>query len=347
MDHVYLKLALKEAATRRGFAAPNPAVGAVLARSGEVLARGAHWGCGHPHAEAVVLSSITHVPPDSTLYVTLEPCNHFGKTPPCTEMIRRCGVLRVVYGYKDPNCAVSGNGHQALEQYGIEVLHTADCEIDDFYRSYHHWLLTNRPWVTVKLAMSLDGKIAGLSGEPAKITGPDFDRFTHERRGASDAILTSARTLLNDNPRLDARLETVLPKRVYVVDRTLRLRGHPLRIFDTASELVVFHASGHGDSLMKARLVEMPGADRLDITQVLEFIGRDGVHDLWVEAGAELTKTFLDLRLWNEAFIAISGRTIGPGIQGPDLGNLSGDLSWKLMGGDAICHVRNNVYGNH
>ena len=207
MHKEYLLSALEQAKLGRGLCAPNPSVGAIAVQHDKIIAKAWHPGAGLPHAEQILL---TRMPPscqDVTLYVTLEPCNHWGRTPPCVDAIIAHKIKRVVYAYADPNPVVSvNNSPKILAEHGIEVLHFPLPEIDRFYQSYHHWLLTHKPWVTVKIAQSLDGHIAGSQGVRVSISNSACSGFTHKQRKDSDVILTTSRTILQDNPLLTARL---------------------------------------------------------------------------------------------------------------------------------------------
>ena len=170
MHSLFLKLALDQAQLGRGHCAPNPSVGAVAVQAGRVLAVGHHLGPGTPHAEQVVLSQLPRGLLDVTLYVTLEPCNHWGRTPPCVDAISQYGIQRVVYAFADPNPIVQANQTPALlRANGVEVCHESVPEINAFYESYRYWLATKRPWVTVKLAQSLDGMIAAAHYRPVPV----------------------------------------------------------------------------------------------------------------------------------------------------------------------------------
>src|SRR5688572_12392757 len=154
-----LRAALDEARRGRGLCAPNPAVGAVLVQKDFIVSKGYHHGAGLPHAEVEALADVREDLSQATLYVTLEPCCHQGRTPPCTRFLIERGIKKVVYGHQDPNPVVAGKGEAELRAAGVEVTHLPLPEVERFYRSYDHWTRTGRPFVTAKLALSLDGKI--------------------------------------------------------------------------------------------------------------------------------------------------------------------------------------------
>ena len=182
MHKEYLLSALEQAKLGRGICAPNPSVGAVAVCQDQILAKAWHPGAGQPHAEQVLLSRMPPLCQDVTLYVTLEPCNHWGRTPPCVDAIIAYGIKRVVYAYADPNPVVSTNNTpKILADHGIEVIHYPLAEIDAFYQSYTHWLATRKPWVTVKIAQSLDGHIAGPKGTRISISNSKCAQFTQKK----------------------------------------------------------------------------------------------------------------------------------------------------------------------
>lgn len=347
-----LALALREADTRRGFCAPNPSVGAVVARDGAILARGHHRAAGAPHAEVEALAAL----PDAkgaTVYVTLEPCCHFGRTPPCSRLLIERGVARVVYAFRDPNPKVDGGGASELARAGILTEHVATDAIDEFYRGYAHWTRTALPFVTTKLAISLDGRTALPGNRPVKLTGPEADRRTHEARRRADAILTTARTVRADDPRLDARVETgTVRKPLYVLDRELSL-GPTARILETAERLTLFHGPCPPEEAAKrllsrgARLVELaPGEGGLALDAALRHIGADGVHDLWVEAGATLFRRLARLPGPGRVVLYVSPIWLGgdaPAALGSEEGGAVRDFSerfrqirWEISGRDAV-----------
>ncbi len=349
----YLLHALALAKSRRGFCAPNPAVGAVVVKDQQVMAEGCHWACGEPHAEAQALASLTpDESADATLYVTLEPCNHWGRTAPCTEQIIESGVTKVVYAYADPNAIATG-GAARLREAGIECEQQTLPDIDVFYRSYAHWLSTNRPWVTCKLAVTLNGKIADADRQPVAITGPELAEYTHRRRLHSDAILTTVETVIQDDPRMNVRIgEHAIEKPVYVLDTHLRIPD-AARIFQTASQVTLFHGSSAPAERLEAfehrgvHCQEMPETEpgRLDLEAVLGFVGdEEGRHDLWVEAGGECFSSFQSAKLAQSSLIYIAPKTISTASQEGlhfvlDFSKENANIAWTQWGDDVVCEI--------
>jgi diaminohydroxyphosphoribosylaminopyrimidine deaminase / 5-amino-6-(5-phosphoribosylamino)uracil reductase len=309
----YMLRALAAAKQFKGFTEPNPAVGAVLVRAGAVVAVGAHRQAGKPHAEVIALQGETDMS-EAVLYVTLEPCCHHGKTPPCTDLIISKGVKQVVFAFYDPNPKVSGNGRAKLEQAGVVCEHLPLPEIDIFYREYAHWVQTKRPWVTVKIAVTADGYIAGKDGAPLAITGEGAHHYTHLRRKHSSALLTSVQTIINDNPAFNSRVDgECIKKPLFVLDRQGRMPGDS-RVLETTGPVFRLHDSC---LLEDARPVlpsvtncAVQAADKgLCLATVLRLVAEQGVHHLWVEVGAELLLALFQQNCVNELVVYVSSKT--------------------------------------
>jgi diaminohydroxyphosphoribosylaminopyrimidine deaminase / 5-amino-6-(5-phosphoribosylamino)uracil reductase len=348
----FLQQALNAAFISRGQCAPNPAVGAiVLDSNNEILATGEHQGPGFPHAEIDALQKLSFQAVGLTMVVTLEPCCHQGRTPPCTEALIKSGIKRVIYGYEDPNPLVAGKGAAALKKAGIICEFISLPAINHFYASYAYWHQTKTPFITAKIAMSLDGKIAGKEGKPIQITGEKLSEYTHYHRKISDAILTTATTIKNDNPKLNARyLNKVIPKNLYILDTQLSLPLDAI-IFQTAKNLTIFHAPAAPVSnqlaLKKLGARCLPIKENikgLDLEQVIKCIGNDGVHDLWIEAGGKCFRSFIEKNLIQRALIYVAPHWIGEGIAAFDdmqtvKNNFFNTLTWKQMGNDCVLEI--------
>jgi diaminohydroxyphosphoribosylaminopyrimidine deaminase / 5-amino-6-(5-phosphoribosylamino)uracil reductase len=306
MHEQFMLAALKQAWLGRGQCAPNPAVGAVAVHNHSIIAQAFHSGAGSLHAERKLLESLPGDCSHLTLYVTLEPCNHWGKTPPCIDIIVQRGVKKVFYGYADPNPIVSENHTPTqLRHHGVEVVFYPLPAIDDFYRSYTYWIKTGQPWVTVKMAQSLDGKVAGAHGKTIMFSNALSAEFTHQQRQYTDVILTTAATVNQDNPALNVRLEGHHPmsKPVAILDRIGKLKPE-LNIYKTSKRCLIYHRVGfqyQQPSMVEQRAllecyavpesVSLSGERLLDILAVLKHLGETGFHDVWVEAGPRLFHT--------------------------------------------------------
>lgn len=319
MHQDYLLQALNEAQKRRGFCAPNPSVGAVIVKNGRVLATASHHRAGADHAEVAAIKQVTESLAGASLYVSLEPCCHFGRTPPCTKAIIEAGFHAVFYAHADPNPSVSGRGAAILNAAGITCTQMSIDEIEHFYQSYDHWTKSKTPSVTAKLALSADDKIAGPMGEPVAITGDCAKEYTHQCRQRSDAILTTAMTILRDDPQLNVRLQSqTIAKPIYILDRRCQLTLDK-KIFQSAASVTIFHddsldATHFQDDKVKCIPIECRD-DKLDLKQVIHAIGKDGVHDLWVEAGGRCFQSLFEQDLLNRAVIYRSTKTLGDAAQ--------------------------------
>jgi diaminohydroxyphosphoribosylaminopyrimidine deaminase/5-amino-6-(5-phosphoribosylamino)uracil reductase len=325
MHEIYLKHALQLAQIRKGFCAPNPSVGAIVVNDNQIIAEGYHWGSGHPHAEVEALNKINGELSDATLYVTLEPCCHTKKkTPPCTELIIARGIKKVIYGFRDPNPQVSGLGEKRLREMGIDCTYVELPAITEFYRDYQYWWQTGKPFVTAKLAMSLDGKIAGPNGQRVNITGKEAQLFTHQQRKLSDGILTTAKTIFCDDPLLNARLpEGEFAKPVYVLDKE-SITPANAKIFQSAERVTI--------------------VNKTDLNQILQDIGQDGIHNLWIEAGGKCFSAFLQADLIQRAFIYIAPKWLGAEAQAAfdlniDIFASAKKQQWQALGQDAVCEL--------
>lgn len=311
----YLKSALTLAEIRRGFCAPNPCVGAVLVKDSRVIATGYHWENGSFHAEIDALNKIEPtLAKGATLYVTLQPCCHTDKkTPPCTDLIIQRGIAKVIYGFRDPNPAVNNKTDKILQQAGIECIHLPLPQIDNFYTSYQFWWQYKKPFTTAKLAMSLDGKIAGEHGKRIQLTGHIAQQFTHQQRKQADAILTTAKTIRFDNPSLNSRIDNVVYKKpLYILDSKLNIPA-TAKIFNTAKNVTLFHSTDltqqHRDNFSQHKIRFIPIQNDkygLNLLKVLKYIAQDGCHDLWVEAGGQCFESLVKKHLLQRAFIYVA-----------------------------------------
>lgn len=302
----FMLLALRQAQLGLGSCAPNPAVAAVVVRNGQCIAQGYHHGPGQPHAEVEALQSVES-PSDCELYVTLEPCCHQGRTPPCTDFIISKRLKKVYFGYFDPNPAVAGRGQQLLQQAGIICEYLALPEIDLFYRPYHYWWQYQRPWVTAKLAISDQHEVA-----IGALTNSACQFFTHQQRLQHDALLTTVATIINDDPLYNARLiDPAIKKPLYILDREARL---PLsaRILQSCAPVIIFYHQATDSRLaalvsagVECRYTPLCGT-QLDLNHCLMSIGADGRHSLWVEAGATCFSSFLRQGLAHKVLVYIA-----------------------------------------
>ena len=352
-DSHFLTQALAQAWRRKGFTAPNPAVGAVIVKDNQIIAEGTHWQAGDMHAEVAALRQLSEGHAEgATLYVTLEPCCHVGKTPPCVKAIIQSGVTRVVYGQQDPNPLVAGRGAELLRASDIACQQLSLHEIEQFYSSYRYRLASGFPWLCGKLALTLDGKIAGPGGKPLAITGFDAKLFTHQQRLKHEAILTSVKTIQQDAPQFNVRLpgETMVKKPLIVLDAQALL-ALDATIWQTTSQIFVVHGPQACPKRVAmltangARTLSVPLCEngRLDLKQVLAVLGELGFHDLWLEAGGTLFKSFAKQGLLNEAYCYVApwwaGKDGTPAFNSADFFKTVVRSEWLPLGQDVALHL--------
>jgi diaminohydroxyphosphoribosylaminopyrimidine deaminase / 5-amino-6-(5-phosphoribosylamino)uracil reductase len=300
-----MRQALHLAERGYGFTSPNPMVGALLVKDGRIIGRGWHKKAGGPHAEIAALRDAEHRgadPRGATLYVTLEPCCTPGRTPPCTDAIHAAGIRRVVPGAVDPNPSHAGRGFDILRRAGIEVLDPVLAqEAERLNEAFNHWIVHRTPFITVKAAMSLDGRIATRTGESKWITSPASRSRGMNLRFGADAILVGVNTVLRDNPALTVRLPGV-SKVLHRVVLDSRART-PLssRVltdrFAPFTTLIVGEKASRRQVAALERQVRVwrapPAEERIDIRWVLEKLGREGITSLLVEGGGEVNASFI------------------------------------------------------
>ncbi|KTD22501.1 bifunctional diaminohydroxyphosphoribosylaminopyrimidine deaminase/5-amino-6-(5-phosphoribosylamino)uracil reductase RibD [Legionella londiniensis] len=315
MHKKFLLAALEQAWLGRGICAPNPSVGAVAVQNDKIIAQACHLGAGTPHAEQLVLNQISGSPKDITLYVTLEPCNHWGRTPPCVNAIIERGIKRVVYAYRDPNPVVAANNTPViLSRNNIEVIHYPVSEINHFYQSYDYWTRTGKPWVTVKIAQTLDGKIA-MRGKREQLSNSRCFEFTHQNRRHCDVILTTAQTIQVDNPLLNVRLPgKEQSKPLAVLDRKNRLNPKA-NVLTIDRHCHIYHEATNAPRFLLPNCSYHPVATDesglLRLEAVLSHIGSLGYHDVWVEAGGKLFSALHQAKLVHRTYIYLVPRWLG------------------------------------
>jgi diaminohydroxyphosphoribosylaminopyrimidine deaminase/5-amino-6-(5-phosphoribosylamino)uracil reductase len=325
LDLRFMQLALSLGRRGLGRTSPNPAVGAVVVKDGVIVGRGWTQPGGRPHAETEALKRAGKEAKGATLYVTLEPCSHQGKTPPCVDAIIRSGIARVVSALEDPNPEVAGQGYAKLRERGIVVETGLEAAAAAHQHAGHiRRMRDGRPQVLLKLAASADGK-AGLPGrKPAGITGEAARARVHQMRAESDAILVGIGTVLSDDPHLTCRLPGMMewsPVRV-ILDARLRI---PLAtsIVGTARETPTWvfatpNASPVAEDILKAKGVEVFRVDgkdgRLDLNAVLKALAGRGITRLMVEGGPTIAAAFIKADLVDEAALFRSPNPLGEGI---------------------------------
>lgn len=321
-DIEYMRRAMELAERGVGFTNPNPMVGAVIVKGGKVIGEGWHERCGEWHAERNAFKNCTVPAEGATMYVTLEPCCHYGKTPPCTEAIIEHGIARVVVGMEDPNPLVAGKGIALLREAGIEVVCGVEEEaLREQNRVFLKYISTKLPWVAMKTAMTLDGKIATRTGDSKWITGAEARAYVHELRHRFMAIVVGIGTAVADDPLLNCRIEgrgVRQPIRV-VVDSNARL-SLASQLVKTAGEYrtIVAHTRFAPEESVKA--LREAGVEMLlckekeglvDVRNLLELLGQSGIDSILLEGGGSLNYTFLAEGLADELYAFIAPKIVG------------------------------------
>lgn len=322
-ERYFIKRALRLAAKALGRTSPNPAVGAVLVRDNRIIAEDYHRGPGRPHAEALVIQEAGEKARGATLYVSLEPCCHTDKrTPPCTKAIIKAGIKKVVAAMRDPNPKVSGRGLKELEASGIEVISgLEESKTRILNEAYVKYITTGRPFVILKAAMTLDGRIATPAGQSKWITGDKARRMVHIIRGRVDAVMTAIGTVKADDPELTVRLPKKIngqglknPIRI-VIDPRLEI---PLnaRLLDIPPETIIVSRKAADmkkrEALIAkgARLIEFEGK-RLDLSWLMESLGEMGLTSIMLEGGSSLNAYALEDGIVDKVMFFIAPKLIG------------------------------------
>ncbi|MCX5641732.1 MAG: bifunctional diaminohydroxyphosphoribosylaminopyrimidine deaminase/5-amino-6-(5-phosphoribosylamino)uracil reductase RibD [Candidatus Omnitrophica bacterium] len=320
---IYLKRALQLAAKGRGLVSPNPLVGAVLVKNNRIIGEGYHQYFGGDHAEIDALKNSTESPEGSTLYVNLEPCSHFGKTPPCTKALIKNRIKKVVAAMADPNPSVSGKGFEEMRKAGIEVeTGLLEQESREINRAYLTRLKKDRPFIALKIAQTLDGKIASYTGQSKWITGEKARAFGRRLRFEYDVILVGINTILSDNPSLNYPRtgipQTLLSRKRYlkvILDSEARL-PLPAKIWEEASRIVVAVAKKAPAGRLrclekKGAQIIVAGNQKIDLEKLLDFLYRQEIGSVLVEGGAATNGSFIDAGLVDLVYLFQAPLIIG------------------------------------
>ena len=318
-EEKWMQRAIELAQKGAGWTNPNPLVGAVIVKNGQVIGEGYHQKYGKPHAERNALESCTESPAGATMYVTLEPCCHQGKTPPCTDAILEAKLSRVIIGSRDPNPKVAGKGAEVLRSRGIEVQ-------EDFLREqcdllnpiFFHYITTGLPYVAMKYAMTADGKIATHTGASQWITGEKAREHVHHLRNRHRAILVGAGTVLKDDPALTCRIDGGRNPLRVICDKRLRI---PLdsQICQSAAEIPTLVASHQGEEKKREALerlgvtvwdIPLKG-EQLDLAILFKWLGEQQIDSVLVEGGAAIFGSIQEQNLANRLYCYIAPKLFG------------------------------------
>lgn len=349
-DEAVMKMALDLAAKGMGYTSPNPMVGAVLLKDGKPVGRGYHQAAGKAHAEVNAIDDAGALARGATLYVTLEPCNHVGRTPPCTERIVAAGIREVVVAMRDPNPHVAGGGIEFLQRHGIRVRWgVCEAEAAKLNEAFIKYITTRRPFAIVKCAATLDGRIATRTGDSKWVTGPESRKFVHRLRHAVDAIMVGIHTVQTDDPRLTTRIEGEAgkdPVRI-ILDTRLSIaeEANVLRLKSDSATVLVCAAPGSAERQQKksrlenrgVRIVESPlRNDRIDLDQLMIRLGADGITSVLIEGGAAVIAAALAEGIVDKLYFFYAPKILGgddgvPICKGRGPERMDGCLSVKNM----------------
>ncbi|WP_276499519.1 bifunctional diaminohydroxyphosphoribosylaminopyrimidine deaminase/5-amino-6-(5-phosphoribosylamino)uracil reductase RibD [Pontibacter litorisediminis] len=336
----YMRRALELARLGSGYTSPNPMVGCVVVHDGQIIGEGWHQKYGGPHAEVNAIAAVEDksLLPKSRVYVTLEPCSHYGKTPPCADLLISHGVKDVVICNTDPNPLVAGRGIRKLLDTGAQVkvgvLEEEGLELNKRFFTFH---TQQRPFILLKWAETADGFIAAANYQQEQISGKLAQRLVHKWRAGEQAILVGSRTALYDNPRLNTRLWHGLNPLRLVIDKQLLLPPH-LHLFDGSQPTVVY-TYGHQEDRENLHYAQLREGE-LILPQIMQDLHRRNVLSVMVEGGTFLLESLLQANLWDEALVFKSlQKTLPAGIKAP--GMAYGQLqSIQTLGADQLLHYR-------
>jgi diaminohydroxyphosphoribosylaminopyrimidine deaminase/5-amino-6-(5-phosphoribosylamino)uracil reductase len=321
----YMELTLKIAEKGKGFVSPNPLVGCIIVKRGKIVGRGYHKHYGGEHAEINAIKNAGKKVANSTMYINIEPCSHWGKTPPCTEKIVEAGVREVVIGMHDPNPLVEG--FKELKFRGIKtkigILEEQAKKLNEVYIKY---MKTKRPFVILKVAMSMDGKIATKTGDSKYITGREARRYIHQLRSELDAVMVGINTVLKDNPRLTPRLAKGKDPIKIVVDTELRM---PMKcnLMKQPSKLII--ATTKKASKAKINKFYQRGVNvivlnskrgMVDLKELMKELGKKEITSVMIEGGAELNSSAIKDKVADKLLIFTAPKLVGTGVGA--IGNL-------------------------
>lgn len=324
-EEQFMKRAIELAKQGAGWTAPNPLVGAVVVKNGRVIGEGYHRKYGELHAERNALAACTEDPAGATLYVTLEPCCHYGKTPPCTEIIIEKKIAKVVIGSRDPNPKVAGKGARILREHGIEVVEDYMREACDALNPvFFHYITTKTPYVVLKFAMTLDGKIATRTGASKWITGEAARNHVHQRRGRYAGILAGIGTVLADDPMLNCRIDGAHQPLRIILDSHLRI---PMgsRLVRSAKEyplLIVCNESARDreEGASRIQKLEEAGAKvwtlpekngHPDLNVLMQRLGEEKIDSVLIEGGGTVNEAALKAHIVHHVYAYIAPKIFG------------------------------------
>jgi diaminohydroxyphosphoribosylaminopyrimidine deaminase/5-amino-6-(5-phosphoribosylamino)uracil reductase len=338
-DKYFMEMALDLAVKGMGLTSPNPMVGAVIVKNGKVVGSGYHQAVGEAHAEVNAINQAGVFAKSATLYVTLEPCNHTGRTPPCTDRILKAGINRVVVAMKDPNPDVIGGGMDYLKDRGVDItLGVCEDKATKINEAYIKYVTTKRPFVIVKCAATLDGRIATRTGDSRWVTGEESRKYVHRLRHAADAIMVGVDTIKRDDPSLTTRLNDIQganPKRI-VLDTHFSI-PESAKVLRLDSDSDTFIITGNSVSADKRTRIEKKNVKvipsevkdgRIDLNLLMDRLGALGVVSLLIEGGGRVIGSAFNARIVDKVIFFYAPKILGgddgvPICKGPGPASMS------------------------
>lgn len=353
-DEEYMRMALELAKKGAGHVNPNPMVGAVIVKDGRVIGKGYHEKCGELHAERNAIASLTESAQGATIYVTLEPCCHYGKTPPCTEAIIENKISRVVIGSRDPNPLVAGKGAKILREHGIEVVEDVlREECDSINQVFFYYIQNKLPYVVMKYAMTMDGKIACHTGESKWVTGEEARAYVQKLRNLYTGIMVGVETVRRDDPMLNCRLEGGRNPVRIICDSHLRT---PLcsNIVRTAKDIPTIIATICGDEERQGEykrngceIITLKEKDgRVDLKELMACLGERKIDGILLEGGGTLNWSALNAGIVNRVMAFVAPKIFGgadakspvegAGVESPPKAFQLENIKYRTIGGDIL-----------
>ncbi|WP_080146939.1 bifunctional diaminohydroxyphosphoribosylaminopyrimidine deaminase/5-amino-6-(5-phosphoribosylamino)uracil reductase RibD [Marinilactibacillus piezotolerans] len=355
MDKKYMNIALVLAEKGKGFTAPNPLVGAVIIKNEKVIGQGYHQKAGGPHAEVHAINNVAESVEGATMYVTLEPCSHYGKTPPCVDLIIKKKIKRVVVAATDPNPLVSGRGLKKLKEAGIEVTTgVLEQESNHLNEVFNKYITTGFPFVVMKYAMTLDGKIATETGDSKWISSKAARNHAHLLRGYLTGIMVGIDTVLKDDPQLTCRVPGYLNPTRIVLDSRLRIpeQANLLKDQDHAPTIILTtkKASSEKTKILESRNIEVltvPELDgRIDLKQAMNVLGERGIDSILLEGGGTLNGAALEAGIVDKVNLYVAPKLIAgemaiSPVRGQGVDNISetfniNKINYQSLGKDLL-----------
>ncbi|MEX0274685.1 MAG: bifunctional diaminohydroxyphosphoribosylaminopyrimidine deaminase/5-amino-6-(5-phosphoribosylamino)uracil reductase RibD [Flavobacteriaceae bacterium] len=345
----YMRRALQLARLGLGHTFPNPMVGAVIVHDGHIIGEGYTSPYGGPHAEVNAIHSVkeSHLLSKSTLYVTLEPCSHYGKTPPCSDMIVKKGIAKAVIGTVDPHKKVAGKGIEKLKNSGVEVTTgVLEAECRHHHRRFLTFHIKKRPYIILKWAETQDGFLApepekrNHSPQPYWISNPKSRQLAHQWRAEEQAILVGTNTVLEDNPRLDVRQWAGTSPTRIVLDRNARVKGD-YHVLDNTIETIFLTENTTTSPIGENIRYLETGAANGPVKNITNVLYRENILSVIIEGGAKTLNTFIEADCWDEARIFTGPKRFQKGIKAP---KITGEqCSLQKIGNDTLRIIANDT----